>query len=173
MQGQARDEKFRYNLNDFEKGSFMYEMLKQQAEEECGHSTVMQDDGEPKWAGKLFAVVLFFAFIVILAAGIMRDHLDLQWLTNHRIDQASSIATTKDRIDHVVTVNLEISSVKVRTSETSIVTLIVRGKPVDFSVDTDFAKSVKDCKILRCKVGLSEDMDIIAIQLNGKQYAIA
>lgn len=40
----------------------MYEMLKQQAEEECGHSTVIQDDGEKKWAGKLFAVVLFFCF---------------------------------------------------------------------------------------------------------------
>lgn len=62
MQGQARDEKFRYNLNDFEKGSFMYEMLKQQAEEECGHSTVMQDDGEPKWAGKLFCSCVIFCF---------------------------------------------------------------------------------------------------------------
>lgn len=84
--------------------------------------------------------MLFFAFIVILAAGIMRDHLDLQWLTKHRIDQVNSITTTKDRIDHVATVNLEISSVKVKACETSIVTLIVRGKPIDFSVDTDFCK---------------------------------
>lgn len=64
MQGQARDEKFQYNLNDFEKGSFMYKMLKRQAEEECSHSTVIQDDGEKKWAGKLFFAVVLLLLLL-------------------------------------------------------------------------------------------------------------